>query len=103
MHTETAMWILKTVLIIFIALVASQCCSANTTTPKTQSQSGDEITDNGVPEKSSLEKGMEPFFAMCHGFMKTVMSVDFYDSQESAFGNYLLFFWLAIQVWFTII
>jgi len=72
-------------LLVTVTLINFSFAQSNSTS---EGQNGNGVTDSADQEKSSLEKGMEPFISMCHGFLKTVMSVDFYESQSSAFGKY---------------
>lgn len=80
------MWNFRRMKALLLLLVSINLCFAQNSS--IGEQSGSDVTDSGNREKTSLEKGMEPFFSMCHGFLKTVMSVDFYESQSSAFGKY---------------
>lgn len=81
------MWKCFTGVILIFTFVAVDVCSGQNST-NTGEQTG-KANVVGVQEKTSLEKGMEPVFKMCHGFLKTVMTVDFYESQSSAFGKYI--------------
>lgn len=73
-------------LLTFLALVARFAVCSGTEENRTDGTSPQ--TGDGMSEKSSLEKGMEPIFKLLHGFLDTVMPYNFYSQDDSPFSKY---------------